>query len=233
MPDSRRSGIEASVVRRSMARYASTDVTSLTASGADTAALIAGAGTSTTPIATATADKNFVGLWSSSSATTGDSRGVYIRHYLTSTGSGEALRVYGSATVAGCAAGGTANGMHCSFSEGASATIAGQSSAARFTYDVAAATRVVGRNSSVLILETVLGANVTTHADCALIRVVQSATNSLTMRNLLRLPVPGAKTTGDLFLARHADATCTHGIQICDEAGTKYWIQVTTDTPGD
>src|SRR5512133_975947 len=77
-----------------------------------TVACLIGAGTSTTPAKTATANKNFLGFWTKSTATSGDSRGLYLRHYISGAGgSGEAARIY---TTVNNVAGSTAHGANIS-----------------------------------------------------------------------------------------------------------------------
>jgi hypothetical protein len=64
-------------------------------------ALYLGAGNSTTALSTSTADKNFVGLFTKSTATSGDSRGIYAKHYIEGAGgAGEAGRFYTMVTAA-------------------------------------------------------------------------------------------------------------------------------------
>lgn len=94
-------------------------------------ALFLGSGSTSAPLSTATADKNFIGVWTKSTATSGDSRGSYLRHYLAGAGgSGEALRAFG--TVLDVAAAG-AHGAHISLSFGSSGSITGLGVANRNT----------------------------------------------------------------------------------------------------
>lgn len=196
-------------------------VGSVSQAGADTAALLLGSGTSSTRTKTATADKNFLGFWTESSATSGDSRGMYLRHYFSSTGSGEALRAYGTAAAANVATGGTANGAHISFSLNASASISGQANAARVTLGAAADTRTISGNLAALMVESDIGANNTVPATVAFIRVVN--TGSVAIPALLRMPAP---SNGTIFAA-HTTQTMSHSIKIVDDAGTAYYIMCT------
>jgi hypothetical protein len=70
--------------------------------GADPAnALLMGVGTSADPATTAVADKNFIELRTQSSATSGASRALYMRHNLSGAGqSGECLRAFTDLTAA-------------------------------------------------------------------------------------------------------------------------------------
>lgn len=83
-----------------------------TASGGAAAAnaILAGVGTSASPCTWSAADKNGVELRTQSSATTGDSRGIYVRHELSGIGgSGEALRGNSVVSAAGAS---TMHGVH-------------------------------------------------------------------------------------------------------------------------
>lgn len=126
--------------------------------GGDTvsAAIALGAGTAAAPITMATADTNFVGIWTSSTATSGDSRCVYVRHYFSGTGgSGEALRAYATINNKTVATGGTVNGAHISIgTTGASAKVSGAAHALRTTFGIAAATTALGGTCAVHKIET-------------------------------------------------------------------------------
>jgi hypothetical protein len=94
------------------------------AAGADAAgALLLGVGTSASPATTAVADKMFIELRTQSTATTGDSRGIYVRHELKGAGgSGESLR--GNTNVTAAAA--NAHGAHDSVAFQTGGSITGQ-----------------------------------------------------------------------------------------------------------
>ncbi len=114
----------------------------LTQEGASTAALLMGMGTSTTTCKTGTAGKNFLGFWTESSATSGDSRGIYCRNYLSGAGGGgETGRFY--TTVKDVAAA-NANGVHCSLDFGTSGTVTGLGCAGKFTLHVPSGGAVAG-----------------------------------------------------------------------------------------
>ncbi len=196
-------------------------------SGAATAALIAGAGTSGTACTTATADKNFLGFWTTSTAATGDSRGVYLRHYIAGTGSGEALRAFGTATVANAATGGTANGAHISFSlEGASASISGQAHAARLTLGADAQTRTINGNMGVLNLDSDIATGNTVPATVAFIKITD--TSNVRINTLLRLP----NAANGTLLATHSTQTNTHSIKCVSDDGTVYYVPCHTTATG-
>lgn len=99
--------------------------------GANTAALLHGLGTSTTPVQTASGSVNFLGYWVQTSATSGDVRGIYMRLFFTGAGgTGEAARLY--ATVTDVAAS-TVRGAHISLSFAASGTVTGLGAALETT----------------------------------------------------------------------------------------------------
>ena len=99
--------------------------------GADTAALIAGIGTSASPATTSTADQNFKAYYLESAATSGTARGEYLRLYLSGAGGdGEALRAF---TTVNNVAAANAHGAHISLNFGTSGTVTGQGIAMRAT----------------------------------------------------------------------------------------------------
>lgn len=100
-----------------------------------TAALLLGGGTSTTKLTTSTANKNFIGFWLDSAATSGTSRGLYQRLYLSGGAGGEAIRAF--TTVSDDTPADTCNGIHSSLNFGASAgNITGLGTAVRATLHI-------------------------------------------------------------------------------------------------
>ena len=181
-------------------------------------AVLMGGGTAASPLSTSTADKNFLGFWTQSTATSGDSRGLYLRHYLGAAGSGEALRVFGTATAANVATGGTANGAHISFSlSGASASISGQAHACRLTLGADAQTRTLNGNMAVLNLDSDVATGNTVPDTVGFIKVTD--TNSVRINTLFTLP---AVANGTL-IAAHTAQTNTHSIKIVS-GSTVYYI---------
>jgi len=84
--------------------------------------VLLGAGTSASPATTSAADKSFIEFRTESTATSGDSRGLYWRHALNGAGvSGEAIRAFSKITAA-CA---TARGAHISFDLGSGGSVSG------------------------------------------------------------------------------------------------------------
>lgn len=136
-----------------------------------TAALLHGAGTSTSGDRIqdgGTANKNFLGYWVETTATSGDTRGMYIRLYFSGAGvSGEALRAYGTVNNVTAATGGTVNGAHISLNvTGASGAISGAGNALRATLDLAAST-TPGGTIAVIQADSNFGASATVPATAA------------------------------------------------------------------
>lgn len=96
-------------------------------------ALLFGSGTTSAPVTAGTqADKNFIGWWLKTTATSGTTRGEYLRLYLSSGAGGEALRVF--TTVENAAPADTVNGAHISLNFGSSAgNVTGEGQAVRAT----------------------------------------------------------------------------------------------------
>lgn len=93
-----------------------------TSGNAAAGAILMGVGTSANPATTATANKNFLEFRTQSTATSGSSRGLYLRHNLAGAGqSGEAIRAFTDLT----AAVDTARGAHLSVQAGATGYVTG------------------------------------------------------------------------------------------------------------
>lgn len=187
-----------------------------------TAALLHGSGTSSYPTSTSTANKNFLGYWVKSTATSGDARGLYIRIYFGAAGAGEAVRAYATADAANVATGGTVNGIHASLSMNASASISGQGFAGRFTFDAAADTRTLNGNCAPILVESNIAAGNTVPATMAHIRVTD--TGAVPIKKLFRLPTVASAG----LLAAHVTDAMTHSIRCVDDAGTVFYIMATT-----
>lgn len=97
-------------------------------------ALLFGVGSSSAKVTTPTAGKNFFEFRTESTATSGDSRGIYNRLYLAGAGvSGESLRTF--TTVSDVAAA-TAHGAHISLDFASTGEVTGQGIAARCTLHI-------------------------------------------------------------------------------------------------
>lgn len=195
-------------------------------SAATSVAILHGAGLAGTPETTAAANQNFQGYWTQSTATSGDSRGAYIRHYFSGAGgSGEALRAYG--TVNNVAAAGTVNGAHVSLSlAGASAAISGSANALRATLDFAAAVGVVGGTVAVIRADSNIAAGPTIPAGTAFIAVDNVGTQKLDYL----LNVTNASTTMFAEAGTGANSAGAAGGGVAAKVlkvavgGTDYWL---------
>ncbi len=98
------------------------------------AGVILGGGTSADPVTTATADKKWMSFYLENSATSGDSRALYLRFYLSGAGGGgEAARIF---TTVNDVAVGTAHGAHISLNFADSGSVTGQGIAGRNTLHI-------------------------------------------------------------------------------------------------
>lgn len=189
-----------------------------------TAALRLGAGTSASPDSTATANKNFLGFWFQSTATSGDSRGMYLRMYFAGAGvSGEAARIFGTVSNVTAAVGGTVNGAHVSLSvSGASGAVSGAGNALRATLGIGANCNP-GGTLAALQVDSDFDNAATVPANAAAIRVTDS--NTKKWSKFLRLPTVASAG----ILAAHTTDALSHSIRCVDEAGTVFYIMCTTD----
>jgi hypothetical protein len=95
---------------------------------------ILGSGTSSDPYVDDTAGTKIMSFYTDCGATSGDSRGLYLRHYITgAAGGGEAARLF---TTVSNVAGATAHGAHISLSFGTTGSITGLGVAGRNTLHV-------------------------------------------------------------------------------------------------
>jgi hypothetical protein len=148
-------------------------------------------GTSASPVTVTTAG-NISSFYATSSATTGDTRLMYQRLDITSTGSGETLRAFTRVTGAGAATGGTVNGAHISLSVNTGGTISGAANALRTTLGGTATTP--GGTLAVLQLDTDYSSNVTLGAASSFIRVTDSGTQTGEVQTLFNIESGPAAT---------------------------------------
>jgi hypothetical protein len=186
----------------------------------DATALFFGFGNTTNRAQMGTAaNKNGVGLFFETTATSGDSRGVNLRLYFSGTGvSGEALRAYGIINNKTVASGGTVNGAHISLgTNGTSSAVSGAANALRVTLGLGASTNV-GGTVSALQVDSDFASDATLATALCAIRLTN--TGSGKWPNLLEIP---AASNGTIFAA-HTTQTMTHSIRIRDASGTAYYI---------
>ena len=168
-------------------------------------------GTSTSPI-TVTSAQNISSFYGSSSATTGDTRLMYQRLDITSTGSGETLRAFTRVTGANAATGGTVNGAHISLSVNSGGTISGAANALRVTLGAAAGVTTGGTVAALQVDSDITNTS-TLPGTAAFIRITNSGTG--TIGTLMNLPAAMLQDT---------TATATKGIKIVDAAGNDFFI---------
>lgn len=146
-----------------------------------TAALMLGAGTSASPYAMGTtANTNMVGIWGTTTATSGDSRLAYLRLYFSGAGvSGEAARIFATVNNVTAATGGTVNGAHVSLSvTGASGAVSGAGNALRATLALGASTTAGGTLSTIQV-DSDLDATATIPATASYLRFTNSNTGKI------------------------------------------------------
>jgi len=192
--------------------------------GVDTIQSGLSTGTSAAPETTAVANTKFTAIYTKSTATSGDSRGIYVKHLFSGAGgSGEALRAWGVVDNVNAASGGTVNGAHISLSvTGASGAVSGQGSAIRATLGADAQTRTLNANLSVLNVDSDIATGNTVPAAAAFIRVTN--TGAVPILKLFKLPTVASAG----LLAAHTTDAMTHSIRCVDAAGTVFYIMATT-----
>ena len=205
--------------------------TELSVEGAETAALLHGRGTATTPVSIGTtANKNFMGYWLRGNATTGDTRGLYLRLYLGAAGSGEALRVMTTADASGVAAGGTVNAIHATFDVATGGTLSGTGNAIRATLQIAAAVTAGGLQSC-LHLDSNFGASAVRGDDASYIHTDNAGSDPTTngVPLLFNMLNPDTSTfftaagTGANSCALAGGGIAAKAIK-CSVGGTAYWL---------
>jgi len=168
-----------------------------------TVALLMGGGTSASPLALgATADKNAIGFWADSTATTGDTRLEYKRLYFSGAGgSGEVSRVFATVNNVTAATGGTVNGIHATLSvSGASGAISGAGNAIRATFAQGASNNA-GGTCAVVQLDSDLDTAATVTSTLSYIRF----TNSNTKKVPILMNLDGVDTS-TLYIAAGTSA---------------------------
>lgn len=170
-----------------------------------------------------TAGLNGIGHWFKTRATSGDTRGHYLRLYFEGAGvSGEAARIFGTVNNVTAATGGTVNGAHISLSvAGASGAVSGAGNALRATLGLGAGTEAGGTLAAVQI-DSDFAADATVPASAAAIRVTDSGTK--VWDNLM--VVPNAVTDG--MFAEHQTDAMTHSLRCRTAAGTEFFVMCTT-----
>lgn len=196
----------------------------------NTAALYMGGGSSALPMATALANKNFFALFTKSLAATGDSRNIYLRHYLAGVGAGvpmgDCLRAFTTVSGTGYA---SAQGVHGTVGCAEDAAISGLAVGVRATLGITAA-KAPGGTLAALQADSDLGAGATVPASAAFIRLADVGSLHLPLVLLTADLDSGAKS--DTKAVATGCGAATDQIRLrCNINGTICWIGATTTAP--
>lgn len=200
-------------------------------------ALVLGGGTSSDPMVSDVANKNFIEFRCSTTATTAgsDVRGLYLRTLFdgATTGGGDCARIFSTVNAA-C---GTVHGAHISLSFGASGSVSGQGIACRTTLHVAAGTQTgtVAPLQSEIWLDAATSAIAAAHS---YLRCVTGgdATLAAGIKYLMDLDLAAAQVVAassavdKLVTTGCADSTSDVEIKI-NINGTDYWLLATATAP--
>lgn len=184
-------------------------------------ALFGGKGSTSAPVTdAAVADRNFVGLWTKTTAASGDNRAMYWRHYFAGATGGEVARLF--ATISSTTSTtGTVNGVHASATIASGGTVSsGAMNAIRATIG-AAAGATIGGTSAAIQVDSDIDNSLTTPATWSFIRVTDSGAKRIA--NLFSLP----NAANGTLLAAHTTQTMSHSIKCVSADGTAYYIMCT------
>ena len=170
-------------------------------------------GTATVPIAN-TASGNLNQIYSRTTHTSGDFRGMYSRVEFAGAGAGETLRALSRVTAAQ-GAGQTTNGAHVSLSVNTGGTISGAGNALRATLGVAPGVTPGGTLAAIQV-DSDFPNTVTLPGSAAFLRFTNS--NSGTMTNLMNVPAA--------MVATDVASAVSHTIRIVASDGTPYFLMV-------
>jgi hypothetical protein len=170
-------------------------------------------GTASAPIAN-TASGNLNQIYSRTTHTSGDMRGLYSRVDFAGAGAGETLRAF-SRVVAAQGAGQTTNGAHISLSVNTGGTISGAGNALRATLGVATGVTPGGTLAAIQV-DSDFPNTVTLPGSAAFLRFTNS--NSGTMTNLMNVPAA--------MVATDVASAVSHTIRIVASDGTPYYLMV-------
>lgn len=195
---------------------------------ATSVSVLFGGGLSSSKLTTATASKNFAGFWTESTATSGDSRGLYWRHYFSGAGgSGEALRAYGTINGVAVAAAGTVNGAHISLdATGAGAQVSGAAHALRATFGIAATATAIGGTCAVAKIETDIKTGATPPTKMAYLRFEDAGDvglDYLFATNTLSSALVANAGTGSNSAGQAGGGVAAKAVKV-NIGGTDYWI---------
>jgi hypothetical protein len=191
-------------------------------------ALVTGCGTAGTPYAMGTtAGQNAMGYWFSSTATSGDTRGLYLRQYFAGVGgSGEAARIFGTVNNVTAATGGTVNGAHITLSvSGASGAVSGAGNGLRVTLGLGDTTNAGGTLAAIQV-DSDFHNGATVPATCAGIRFTNS--NTKAFNYAFAFDGVNGLVWDDDFTGE--PATAAGGIKVLVN-GADRWIQLYSQAP--
>lgn len=174
-------------------------------------------GTASAPIEN-TASGNLNQIYSRTTHTSGDMRGLYARVDYAGAGAGETLRAF-SRVVAAQGAGQTTNGAHISLSVNTGGTISGAANAIRAT--IGGSSTNPGGTLAALQLDSDFASG-GTWSNASFLRVTNSGTGEV--GNFAAMPAVSA--TG-VFRAAVGSPVVTHTIPVTS-GGTTYYIMVST-----
>jgi len=174
-------------------------------------------GTATVPIAS-TASGNLNQIYSRTTHTSGDFRGMYSRVEFAGAGGGETLRALSRVTAAQ-GAGQTTNGAHVSLSINTGGTISGAGNALRAT--IGGTSTNPGGTLAALQLDSDFASG-GTWSNASFLRVTNSGTGEV--GNFAAMPAVSA--TG-VFRAKVGSPVVTHTIPVTS-GGTTYYVMVST-----
>lgn len=194
------------------------------------AALLHGGGTAASPLATAVADKNFKGYWTKSTASTGDSRNTYLRHYLSATGGGvpmgDCLRAFTTVDGTGY---NSAQGVHATVGLAEDAAISGLAVGVRATLGITAA-KAPGGTLAAIQADSDVGAGATLPPNASFIRVADNGAVHLAVVLEGANLDSGAKS--DVKAVATGCGALTDDIRLrCIINGTVCWLGATTAAP--
>ncbi len=189
---------------------------------------ILGSGTSSDPYVDDTADTKIMSFYTDCGATSGDSRGLYLRHYITgAAGGGEAARIF---TTVNNVAGATAHGAHISLNFGTSGSCTGQGIGLRSTIHVPNATMGGGTYAALQaeIYTDGASSSIASVTKFSYIRIVNDGNatgiaNVDDYANLLSLS--GCAIASGNMIAAKSSAAVSHTARI-DVGGTPYYIML-------
>lgn len=200
-----------------------TGSTGVTPSTAKTSALLQGGGSSSAPVAVSVADKNFIDYRAKSTAVSGDSRNMYLRHELAgviaSAGYGDCARLFTVVTGTGYS---SATGNHSTLQINDGATVTGLGAAVRATLQVDA--DETQGSIYAMQVETIASLAVTA-TEYSYMRFTSSVSDTGTKPAYLM--ILDSVDTSDLFVGN--TDTPDKGLKI-KVNGVDYWIMLSAAT---